>query len=46
MFRVKARVPEALVTRYIERVKTGLTGMAYVKLGRQGGLARLAGIGR
>ena len=32
MFRVKARVPEALVTRYIERVKTGLTGMAYVKL--------------
>ncbi|MCP1610691.1 HlyD family secretion protein [Azospirillum lipoferum] len=32
MFRVKARVPEALVTRYVERVKTGLTGMAYVKL--------------
>ncbi|AWU97348.1 HlyD family secretion protein [Azospirillum ramasamyi] len=32
MFRVKARVPESLVTRYIDRVKTGLTGMAYVKL--------------
>lgn len=32
MFRVKARVPEALVTRHIERVKTGVTGVAYVKL--------------
>ncbi|HEY0835583.1 MAG TPA: HlyD family efflux transporter periplasmic adaptor subunit [Azospirillum sp.] len=32
MFRVKARIPEALVTRYIERVKTGITGVAYVKL--------------
>jgi len=32
MFRVKARIPEALVARYIERVKTGITGVAYVKL--------------
>lgn len=32
MFRVKARIPEALVTRYIDRVKTGVTGMAYVRL--------------
>ena len=32
MFRVKARIPEALVTKYIERVKTGITGVAYVKL--------------
>ncbi|SMH46139.1 HlyD family secretion protein [Azospirillum agricola] len=32
MFRVKARVPEALVARYIDRVKTGVTGVAYVKL--------------
>lgn len=32
MFRVKARIPEALVTRHIDRVKTGVTGMAYVRL--------------
>lgn len=32
MFRVKARVPEALVAQHIDRVKTGLTGVAYVKL--------------
>ncbi len=31
MFRVKVRVPEALVSQHIEQVKTGLTGVAYVK---------------
>ena len=32
VFRVKARIPEALVAQHIEKVKTGLTGVAYVKL--------------
>jgi HlyD family secretion protein len=32
MFRVKARVPDALVAQHVEQVKTGLTGVAYVKL--------------
>jgi HlyD family secretion protein len=32
VFRVKARIPEALVAQHIDKVKTGLTGMAYVKL--------------
>ncbi|WP_298725064.1 HlyD family efflux transporter periplasmic adaptor subunit [uncultured Ferrovibrio sp.] len=32
MYRVKARVPQSLVQQYLEHVKTGLTGMAYVKL--------------
>ncbi|WP_431858966.1 HlyD family secretion protein [Azospirillum sp.] len=32
VFRVKARIPETLVAQHIEKVKTGLTGMAYVKL--------------
>lgn len=31
MFRVKVRIPEALVQRYIDRVKTGVTGVAYIK---------------
>jgi HlyD family secretion protein len=32
MFRVKARIPEALVSQYIDRVKTGITGVAYVMI--------------
>ncbi|MCW0233104.1 MAG: HlyD family efflux transporter periplasmic adaptor subunit [Ferrovibrio sp.] len=35
MFRVKARVPPALVQQHLEQVKTGLTGMAYVRLDPQ-----------
>jgi len=36
MFRVKIRIAPALLRRYAEQVKTGLPGMAYVKLGRTG----------
>jgi len=32
MFRVKVRVPEQLVLNYIERVKTGIRGDAYIRL--------------
>jgi HlyD family secretion protein len=32
MFRVKIQVPEELLTGYIERVKTGVRGMGYVKV--------------
>lgn len=32
MFRVKIQVPEELVTAYIERIKTGVRGVGYVKL--------------
>lgn len=32
MFRIKARIPQALLTKYIQMVKTGLPGMAYVRL--------------
>lgn len=32
MFRIKARVDPALLRKHIEKVKTGLPGMAYVKL--------------
>ncbi len=35
MFRIKARVPPELVQRYLDQVKTGLTGMAYVRLDPQ-----------
>lgn len=35
MYRIKIRVPETLVQQYIEYVKTGLTGMGYVKLAPQ-----------
>lgn len=31
-FRIKVRVPQALVQQHLEQVKTGLTGMAYVRL--------------
>ena len=32
MFRVKAQIPEALLKKYIQQVKTGLPGVAYVNL--------------
>lgn len=32
MFRVKVRVPHELVTKHIEKVKTGVRGLAYVGL--------------
>jgi HlyD family secretion protein len=32
MFRVKAKIPQALLRKYIRQVKTGLPGVAYVKL--------------
>jgi HlyD family secretion protein len=32
MFRVKVRVPDELVTAYIERIKTGVRGVSYVKV--------------
>ena len=32
MFRVKIQVPKELVTHYVERVKTGVRGVGYVKL--------------
>lgn len=32
MFRVRARIPPDLLRRYLEQVKTGLPGMAYVRL--------------
>lgn len=32
MFRVKAKIPQELLQKYIQQVKTGLPGMAYVKL--------------
>lgn len=32
MFRVKARIPQALLVRHIRQVKTGLPGMAYVRV--------------
>jgi HlyD family secretion protein len=31
MFRVKVQIPPSLVERYITRIKTGVTGIAYVK---------------
>lgn len=35
MFRVKARIAPELLRKYIQQVKTGLPGMAYVRLDRQ-----------
>jgi HlyD family secretion protein len=32
MFRVKIQVPRELVTHYIERIKTGVRGVGYVKV--------------
>jgi HlyD family secretion protein len=33
MFRLKARIPPELLKKYIHRVKTGLPGVAYIRLG-------------
>jgi HlyD family secretion protein len=33
MFRIKAQLPEELLKKHIARVKTGLPGVAYVRLG-------------
>jgi HlyD family secretion protein len=35
MFRVKARIPPELLAQHLEYVKTGLPGMAYVRLDNQ-----------
>ena len=32
MFRVKIQVPQTLVSGYIERIKTGVRGVGYVKI--------------
>ena len=32
MFRVKIQIPAELVTHYIERIKTGVRGVGYVKV--------------
>lgn len=32
MFRVKVRIPQALVLKHIEQVKTGVRGVAYIRL--------------
>ena len=32
MFRVKVKVPSELVKQHVERVKTGVRGMAYLRL--------------
>jgi len=32
MFRIKAKIQPALLEKYIQHVKTGLPGMAYVRL--------------
>lgn len=38
MFRIKVRLPEELVEAYIEQVKTGLRGVAYIRLAGAEGL--------
>ncbi|EFG38272.1 HlyD family secretion protein [Brucella sp. NVSL 07-0026] len=37
MFRVKAKIPQILLQKYIQQVKTGLPGVAYVKLAPDAG---------
>ena len=32
MFRVKIQVPKEIATHYVERIKTGVRGVGYVKL--------------
>ncbi|MBZ0215073.1 MAG: HlyD family efflux transporter periplasmic adaptor subunit, partial [Fimbriimonadaceae bacterium] len=34
MFRVKVRLPQEILTLYAQRVKAGITGMAYVRVSR------------
>ena len=40
MFRIRVRVPEALVAEHVEQVKTGVRGVAYVRLRDPDGTAR------
>jgi HlyD family secretion protein len=35
MFRVRARIAPDLLRKYLQQVKTGLPGMAYVRLNSQ-----------
>ena len=42
MFRVKIQVPKELVSHYVERIKTGVRGVGYVKVDRRRGLAGVA----
>ncbi len=35
MFRIKAQIPPELLRKHIQQVKTGLPGMAYVKVDPQ-----------
>ena len=42
MFRVKIQVPKELASQYIERIKTGVRGVGYVKVDDVRGLAGLA----
>ena len=35
MFRVKAKIDPTLLNKYIEQVKTGLPGVAYIKIDDQ-----------
>jgi HlyD family secretion protein len=37
MFRVKVRIPQELVLNYIEQVKTGVRGVAFIRLSPQNG---------
>jgi len=39
MFRIKVRVPQELVLRHIEQVKTGVRGVAYIRLAPAAGQA-------
>jgi HlyD family secretion protein len=32
MFRVKIQIPSELVTHYVDRIKTGVRGVGYVKV--------------
>lgn len=34
MFRTKVRIPEILVEKYVEKIKTGVTGVAYIQVDR------------
>lgn len=36
MFRVKVRIPEELLREHAEKVRTGLPGVSYIKLGSEG----------
>ncbi len=42
MFRVKIQVPKELASQYVERIKTGVRGVGYVKIDPSASLAGLA----